>query len=403
MDCPSSIVQLTRGAAMKADQKSGKFRKMVRADNSAQVFVFSLASALCIAAAGCSTEFKGTNVSPSQPASPPTVSPNEGDTGKLPLPPEVCSDSHKAARLYFIVDNSNSHGYVVAGQEQRSGTDPARLAVSVRGISEMKTFRQEALYTIIKRTIELDTAAKKSAPEFLGTELGVSYFPRYRGDGNPSTRYQGELDDLGQYVNVTGSDGTAASVFPSRMTDLSSLKADFSAGAQFGNDLWAGFSFTHSPGGSTPYATGLRAAVENLKLNDPSRRADPRENIVIMLTDGLPTDETPSAIQSLRTQLGAATKVFIVSVYDPAEDPALTNSPFFNNLKQAFLGAANWATKPENPDRYSKTNEGFSQYWGDLLAAPGKIANQIIKVSDASKLGAEVDKILQATTTCTSK
>jgi hypothetical protein len=383
--------------------KDRKVNVTIKREGAAQLCAFSLVSLVSLTAAGCSTEFKGTNVSPSQPASPPTVSPKEDDAGKQPLPPEVCSDSHKAARLYFVVDNSNSHGYVVPGQELRSGTDPARLALSVRGVSELKTFRQEALYTIIKRTIELDVAAKKSTPEFLGTELGVSYFPRYRGDGNPSTRYQGELDDLGQYVNVTGSDGTAASVFPSRMTDLSSLRADFAAGSKFADDLWGGFAFTHTPGGSTPYATGLRAAVENLQPGSAARASDPRENIVIMLTDGLPTDETPSAIQAFKTQLGAATKVFIVSVYDPAEDPALTDSPFFNNLKQAFLGSANWATKPGNPDRYSKTNEGFSQYWGDLLAAPGKIANQIIKVSDASKLGAEVDKILQATTTCRSK
>lgn len=387
---------------MKAVQnKSRKCRKRWRV-GIVLASAFSFAAILSAASVGCSTEFKGTSVSPSQPASPPIVAPKEKEPPNLPLPPEVCSESHKAARLYFVVDNSNSHGYVVPGQAQRSGTDPARLGTSVRGVSELKTFRQEALYTIIKRTIELDIAAKRAVPEFLGTELGVSYFPRYRGDGNPSTRYEGELDDLSQYVNVTGADGTAARVFPARMTDLSSLQGDFAVGSKLSDELWSGFAFTHTPGGSTPYATGLRAAVDNLQPGSP-RAGDPRENIVILLTDGLPTDETPSAIQSLRNQLGAATKVFIVSVYDPAEDPVLPNSPLFNNLKQAFLGSANWATKPGNPDAYAKTNEGFSQYWRDLLAAPGKIANQIIKVPDASKLAVEVDKILQATTTCRSQ
>jgi hypothetical protein len=127
---------------------------------------------------------------------------------------------------------------------------------------------------------------------------------------------------------------------------------------------------------------------------------DPRENIVLFLTDGLPTDETPSRILTLREQLGPKTKVYILAMYDGNEDPTLLQSPLYLNLKAAFLGKQSWATKADNPDKYSKTDAGFERYWADLIAAPNTIADKVLRVANAADLSSEVDAILKATTTC---
>ena len=80
----------------------------------------------------CSNDFEGAGVGPAAPQPATQVSPKEADTNgetskpTTPTPPaEVCSLENKAARIYFVVDNSNSHGYVVEGETLRRGTDPA--------------------------------------------------------------------------------------------------------------------------------------------------------------------------------------------------------------------------------------------------------------------------------------
>lgn len=281
----------------------------------------------------------------------------------------------------------------------RRGTDPARLAVSVRGREEWRTYRQEALFTIIRRAVELDRMALEAQPDFLGSELGMAYFPKYSGRGNPEID-PGTLEDLARYVNVTGQGGTGESIFAKRMTALRDLKGDLGASEALSDALWNAFAFTQTPGGSTPYATGLRAAIENfLPGVDDS---DPRENLILFLTDGLPTDETPSAIKSLRSQLGSQVKLVVVSMYDPNEDPELDNSPLYQNLKRAFLGTQEWATKASNADKYPKTPEGFVSYWSDLVATPKAIADQIVRVPKASDLTSTIESVITSTTTCTS-
>ncbi len=353
-------------------------------------------------ALGCEQQFKGTGgARPAQQNE--EVSPEETEgLAEQPVPAgpttEVCTGSHKAARLYFVVDNSNSHGYVIPGQAEREGTDPARVTTTVRGRDEARTYRQEALYTIVKRTIELDRGAKETNPEFLGTSLGISYFPKYQGDGNPANTYPGELADLSQYVAVTGASGTGASVFPETLTDLSTLNLT----PELDDALWNSFAFTHNAGGSTPYATGLQAAVDQF-TSAARPEGDARESFVLFLTDGLPTDETPSRVRELRNQMGTDTKLIIISVYDPNEDPQLTNSPLYRNLKAAFLGAVSWATKPGNPDVFPKTEAGFDTYWNQLIALPGEISDQTVRVPDAAQLQQEIDKILQVVQNCTTQ
>lgn len=346
------------------------------------------------AVAACTNQFAATNRSRQKPLSPEeTLTPKEVDLNAPPTR-EICTENHKAARLFFVVDNSSSHGYVVNGATDRIGTDPARQALSVRGKVEFKTFRQEALYTIARRTAELDRAAKQSNPTFIGTQIGISYFPRYQGSGNPDID-PGTMQDLATYINVTGPGGTGSSVFPDRLTDLAKL--DFTAGQD--DALWNSFSFTHRPGGSTPYATGLRAAVENF---GPQTRSsgDTRENILFLLTDGLPTDETPSEVRRLRRDLGQDVRLVVLSVYDPNEDPTVSGSPLYTNLKSAFLGPQNWATKQSNPDSFPKSVAGFEQYWSTLLALPSQIADEIVKVPTAADLQGEIDRILEAVQTC---
>lgn len=387
---------------MNSDHRTWKHRARPRPSTALWT---CLAGIITVAAIGqsCSQEFQGTGVGGSAPKPQDSVSPKETESSpqNSPLPPEVCTKQHKAARLYFIVDNSNSHGYVVPGEELRRGTDPARLAVSVRGRSEWRTYRQEALYTIIRRAAELDRMASEAHSEFLGSEVGIAYFPKYSGSGNPEVD-PGTLEDLARFVDVSGPGGTGASVFPQRMTPLKALSGgDLSEPSSAASDaLWNAFNFTQAPGGSTPYATGLRAAVTNFLPGVAD--TDPREQLVLFLTDGLPTDETPSAIRSLRAELGDKVKLVIISMYDPNEDPRLADSPLYKNLQSAFLGPQQWATKPSNPDKYPRTTEGFQRYWSDLISVPEAISNQIVRVAKAADLTSTIESVITASTTCTS-
>ena len=120
----------------------------------------------------------------------------------------------------------------------------------------------------------------------------------------------------------------------------------------------------------------------------------------MFITDGLPTDETPSAVKTLRAQLGPKTQLILLSVYDPNEDPTVISSPLYMNLRAAFLGSVNWATKPGNPDVFPKTEIGFATYWNTLISLPAQIADKVIKVGGANQLQGEMDKILKAATTC---
>jgi hypothetical protein len=186
------------------------------------------------------------------------------------------------------------------------------------------------------------------------------------------------------------------------MTPLKSLSGgDLSEPSSAASDaLWNAFNFTQAPGGSTPYATGLRAAVTNFLPGVAA--TDPREQLVLFLTDGLPTDETPSAIRSLRAALGDKVKLVIISMYDPNEDPRLADSPLYKNLQSAFLGPQQWATKPSNPDKYPRTTEGFQRYWSDLISVPEAISNQIVRVAKAADLTSTIESVITASTTCTS-
>lgn len=344
--------------------------------------VFSITAAV-LAILACEQHFQATSNKPKTQKQT-VVSPEEREN---PANPPLCGGTHKAARIYFVVDNSNSHFYL-SEDGLPQGTDPAINAPSIRGRTEVHTFRQEALYRAVKRTIELDQQAKKLNPDFPGTLFGASYFPLHTGTGQPSDHSTRE--ELAQYVKVTGNGG----FFPTHLTDLSSLSVDESND----DELWNTFNFTNKAGGNTPYATGLRAIKENF-LPALEEGGD-RENIVIFMTDGLPTDPSPSEVRRLRQEIGEGVRLFYISFYS-SEDSELRNSGLYQKLREAFLSdSIRWGSEPGNPEGYVQTEQSFERYWQDLLALPQQIADETIQLESALELDGEIDRILSAVQRC---
>lgn len=311
-----------------------------------------------------------------------TGSPNEIDAQARQ---KICAGKHKALRVAFIVDNSESHGFkdgVVQdpAQGNLAGTDPVINKPSPRGQSEPHTDRQSALFEVINRMAALDQESLKKNPQFIGSEVGIAYFP-----GGPA------YNDIEKSIKVSG---VGASVLPKAMTNLKEVQADDA----FKLGLWNDLKFTHYPIGVTPYLTGLTAARDLLKS---TRQADdPREDIIIFLTDGLPTDERPSRVVEMRQSV-ASTKVYILSVFKPKNDIVLQNSDARASLKSAFENDSPnymWARKPQNTDGYQK-NE-FERYWNTLLALPRQISDKTVEFEGSANLKPEIDKILGVEQVC---
>lgn len=299
---------------------------------------------------------------------------------------KLCADSHKATRLAIIVDNSLSHG-LTSGEVQvpqngvYRGTDPVRMAPSARGQTEKYTDRQNALYDLVVRSHELDAQARAKNPQFLGTDIAISSFP----DGST---YAG----MERSVAVT-----AAGLFQgSRLTPLKTMTLD----ANGRENLWNGLQFTHRPEGTTPYTTALSAARDLLKRNRATD--DPRPDVVLFLSDGLPTDEMPSGVLKTRAEL-PNTELYLFSLYAAGSNQELQNTDAYRELKKSFLDDRpeyRWARKPGRTDGYQGTDAEFERYWKDLLAIPQRIANRIVNVNGATNLKGELDKILQLVQSC---
>ena len=352
-----------------------------------------LAMACFVGAALCNTgcpkaKFAGGGGSGSNPIpqGSPQKSPPEIDANARK---KICAESHKATRIAFVVDNSGSHGLKEGTVQDGSagfytGTDPVRKGTSARGREETFTDRQNVLFDVITRTAALDAEALKKNPEFLGSEVGVAYFP----DGD-------KAEGIEQHVKISGTPP-----LPAAMTNLKNI----SLTDGFKNALWDRFAFTHTPSGTTPYTNALTSARDLLKNGRDA--ADPRPDVVVILSDGLPSDEQPSRVLEARKQIDDLTPILLFALYSAAKDPDIKKSKDWISLYDGFRSDAptqKWARKPGRTDGYQNSDAEFDRYWNDLQALPEKIVKpngRIVEVSGSTNLKEEVEKILSVVQTC---
>jgi len=363
----------------------------------ASLLACSLLACVALGAAGCTkTSFGGKKkTSQGEPIADPSAtpgkkgdpSPNEKDgLGKIkPTNPIVeCSGNYRGVRMAIVIDTSHSMGPSVCASQQGQtpqqqaaqeleGSDPARIGTSIRGKSDCFTDRQNAAWHIVTRTTERDIAGEKANKTFMGSSVGIAHFPAGTSQALSET-----------YAKISGEPPLKA-----HMTSLTGVTYDYS----FKETLWASLARTHTLTGITPYQAALAAGRDLLKTGrDPN---DPRRDVLFVVTDGLPTDQRPSQVVTLRSEIKDVDVVYLY-MFDPNVDEAARQKKAKETLQTEFNKG--WARQSGNTDGYGPGD--FEKYWADLIALPAKIATTRIDVTKPSDLVPKIDAVLDAVQSC---
>jgi hypothetical protein len=320
-------------------------------------------------------------------------SPIEGDANlQRPAknPSVECGRTHKAVRLALVVDTSLSMGASTCASGplvptrnpdgssilELTGSDPARIGTTVRGKSECYTDRQNAVYSIIKRTADRDAEALKVNPTFIGSEVGIAHFPS-GANGTASNTY-GKISENAPLKKA--------------MTNLSGEVIN----ETFLNGVWGLLDKTHQMfSQGTPYLAAISAGKDLLKTGrDPN---DPRRDLLLLITDGLPTDQRPSLVKAARAELSDVDLIFVY-MFDPLVAEAVRNEEARSKLKEAFDGQFAWARNPGNTDGYGIGD--FEKYWQDLIKLPAEIYTARVDVNEPGRLTQQLEKILEVVQKC---
>ena len=293
----------------------------------------------------------------------------------IPEIPQTCISGYKPARIAYIIDNSVSHGADPSKQVDYdilrsqggsfSGSDPLFIGNSIRGKRELFTRRQSAVYQSIMTIWDIEKKASVSQ----GTDIGIAYFPTGKDSNNR---------DLLEPVYVYGNDKT----LKSKMNSLKDLRLDQDPQKE---QLWRVMDFTYKSQGSTPYLSGMEAAYNMLKTDRNS--ADTRQDIVIFITDGLPTDPKLSDVMKKGKDL-APTFISVISL--------LYTTSILDEAKKT--SQLIW-------DRYKDPDQlgSFNAYWQAVLDTPKKLAqpsNLYLMLNDFADLDNQLKTLIQTQLSC---
>jgi hypothetical protein len=210
-------------------------------------------------------------------------------------------------------------------------------------------------------------------PEFIGSAFALTSFRGDNGAGGKTTFHS----------------GTSQSALPDLMTESKDIKKD----KQFDDGLWDLLKFTHSPGGMTPYKIGLEGAKE--VFDRSNQNADPRQKVLLFVTDGLPTDMRPSQIKEASKALGDDVYTILLFLYTPDKNKEEYHAPTKASLKQRW-DRDQWGRAPGNNDGF----KDFEEYWTTLVATPNEISDKSFDVSQSADLAKTVDGLLDVIQKC---
>ena len=292
------------------------------------------------------------------PTSPPTATPTIGPSpttspGPIPSPTpspiQPCSvDVPKGAHVMLIIDNSTS----------TADTDcPGRKSSGGRFTCDA-TNREAAGLAIFDRLSKI-REAHESDPESLSTVAIANFTPERVGD----TRF-----------NLT-------------------LEPHEVASAERGKVIEA-LAFTRRPYGDTPYRNAVTAAKELLDQIDAQYGQDGKKRIVLLVTDGEPTDSDPAAVKALADQLKARAEWITVMLTSGQSRQARLDAhrKIMTNYEQNYNNGAGWRAS-----HYAT----FDAYMIDVFALPGQIASRLVEVAAADQLKTVItDEIIKKVIEC---
>jgi hypothetical protein len=311
--------------------------------------------------------------------SPPTQSEAKQAQGEsAPRPKSVCVNGHRALRVAFLVDNTGSNsctpGKLQTDANNLCGTDPVKPDSPIPGGGSY-TDRQNAVFQTIVTLVAKDQAARAANASFEGSEVGLLSFPSGI-----------SVDELSKSKFYTG----IAAVFPKKMTNI---LADVRVDEDFKMRLWELLQFTHNPIGMTPYKTALEGGEQ--LLIEGRNPADTRQDLAILITDGLPNDVQPSLVKAALANLKNVDLV-IFSVYQKGLDMESQNAVAKNALRDLWSGSFQWGHASGKSDDFAS----FDDYWAGLLKVPNEIANKVVEVHGSDNLKTAVEELLGSYQQC---
>lgn len=151
----------------------------------------------------------------------------------------------------------------------------------------------------------------------------------------------------------------------------------------------------------TPYLVGLQGA--KALFNTPRPQGDTRENHILFLSDGLPTDERPSKVLAEFQALGTV-HLHLVNLRKNQTSQQVAEQTSYQGLRDWFLNGTPglgwpWARKPGDNDGYAATEAGFSTYRQQLSALPSSLARKDTTV-DTTALKGTLSDIMATIQTC---
>ncbi|MEN9810711.1 MAG: hypothetical protein RLZZ488_2278 [Pseudomonadota bacterium] len=308
----------------------------------------------------------------------------------------ACPDDFRPLRVAFVVDNTGSNGAKPGDVQRESqplkGSDPLRTFDDAKYLlkgdadfaglntENVYTYRQYAVYKAIRKLQTSGLAARKNNPKYEGIDIGIAHFPK------AESEVPTELEMSEPVYYFGGNTG-----LQSKMTDVSQIAES----PTFNQQIWDTLKFTHKTNGMTPYVTAFTAA-QNMLIAE-KKAEDKRQGLMIIVTDGLPTDRVPSAIKAARKALGADTRVVLMSIYgdDNINDEEQNKAPK-EQLASLFKNDSfKWG---------QEEHSSFDSYWNALLAIPNsnEVRDDFIKVN-SNKLKKSVDELLDRYLKCKKK
>lgn len=238
--------------------------------------------------------------------------PKEVEVDPVPEEPS-CEVLEKAFGLDILVLMDNSSSLRLQGTDCKN---------PVRGVCAEPTYREEAVLEAFDRLVGL-------SPSDPTTRLSVASF-------TPESFRQGHLEDLSQPIFFS-----------------------FEAREENRAELARNLEFTRTPKGDTPYMVAVEWAQKWLM----DREGDERTPLIIMITDGLPTDRDPTRVKNLAKTLPTPIELLIVNRTEQT-------IPELWPTHLAFLQANYGLEWPEDG-----VYQDFDDYFSELKTVPEAIGN----------------------------
>lgn len=257
--------------------------------------------------------------------------------------------TRKGGYVAFIVDNSESHNVSDCPSKTRLGAHPNNANDSVYEC-RASTAREQAVQYATKILGSFGENDPKSQ-----SHVSFAFFPEMK--KNP--RWYHPINEKNVLIS-----------------DLRSLR---------------------QPLGVTPYNEGMASGVRifsSLSSKNSKESGEKKQRLLLFITDGFPTDRSPSKTLELARTLRNTHGVKIISVM-------ITGESFTNQLRKKHERFMKKFPMSPEPWMDASYNRQFEPYFRDLLgdgteAYPGLLSNmsdEVIYIEDSKALPRAIDKI----------